>query len=88
MERPTYSAYDLEDFTVVVVEGDISSAAELRQLLHTVSGARSRIAVDLTGVTFIDTTGLGVLLGALRRSRPTAGSGWSVATRRSSRCCA
>jgi anti-sigma B factor antagonist len=73
MDRPTYTAYDLEDFTVVVVAGDISGATDLRQILHTVSGARSRIAVDLTGVTFIDTTGLGVLLGALRRTRTADG---------------
>jgi len=74
MGRPTYTTYDEADFSVVVVTGDIGSAVELRETLHTVSGARSRIVVDLTGVTFIDTTGLGVLLGALRRTR--SADGW------------
>jgi anti-sigma B factor antagonist len=74
MERLRCAAYDLADFTVVVFEGDLGSPAELRRMLHTVTGARSRIVVDLTGVTFIDTTALGALLGALRRTR--AADGW------------
>jgi anti-sigma B factor antagonist len=74
MERLACAAYDLDDFTVVVFEGDIGSPADLRRLLHTVTGARSRIVVDLTEVTFIDTTALGALLGALRRTR--SADGW------------
>jgi anti-sigma B factor antagonist len=70
------TSYDLDDCTVVAVTGEIdsSSAHQLRDALRTVAGARSRIIIDMTGVTFTDSTGLGVLLGAQRRAR--ASDGW------------
>jgi anti-sigma B factor antagonist len=57
---------------VVTVRGeiDVASAPELRTLLHDVCGSdASTVAVDLRAVTFLDSSALGVLVGALRRCR-------------------
>ncbi len=63
---------DLDDATVVAVRGqvDVATAPELRQILTEVqfSGERD-VIVDLDGVEFLDSFGLGVLLGAVRRAR-------------------
>jgi anti-sigma B factor antagonist len=59
-------------FTVVEVGGeiDIASAPELRECLHQMIDAGSRrLVVDLRQVSFIDSMGLGVLVGATRRLR-------------------
>ena len=57
---------------VVEVGGEVElhSAPQLREELHRVCEAgNSCIVVDLTGVSFIDSTGLGVLIGGLKRAR-------------------
>lgn len=57
---------------VVHVSGevDLANAPELDEQLATVMGqAPSQLVVDLTNVTFMDSTGLGVLVRALKRSR-------------------
>jgi len=64
--------------TVVTVLGevDVATAPTLRQtLLGLVSetGGPPRIVIDLAGVDFLDSTGLGVLLGALKRVRAKDG---------------
>ena len=54
----------------VVGEVDLANAPELDQQLATVMGqSPSQLVVDLTEVTFMDSTGLGVLVRALKRSR-------------------
>jgi anti-sigma B factor antagonist len=56
--------------TVVAVEGEIhvSTAPEFSAMLSaTVDGGRTSLVLDLTGVMFIDSTGLSVLLNALRQ---------------------
>jgi len=64
------------NYTVLSVGGeiDIHTAPQLRQRLFEIadSGA-SRIVVDLQQVDFMDSTGLGELVGALRRARPKGG---------------
>jgi anti-sigma B factor antagonist len=64
------------DEFVVLVQGevDLYTAPELKAELSRLAdeGAR-RIVVDLTRTTFIDSTTLGVLLGAVRRLRPVNG---------------
>lgn len=59
---------------VVLGEADIYTAPELKQALSAAieTGATS-ILVDLSGATFIDSTTLGVLMGAVRRLRPGGG---------------
>ena len=57
-------------------ELDVSSAPRLRQeLVRAVadSDGPPRIVVDLAGVDFLDSTGLGVLLGGLKRARAQGG---------------
>ena len=64
------------DEFVIGLTGDIDlyTAPELKSELNRLidAGAR-RIVVDLTAATFIDSTTLGVLLGALKRFRPSGG---------------
>lgn len=57
---------------VVTVRGeiDVASAPELRTHLHQVCTPDTpMVAVDLRAVTFLDSSALGVLVGALRRCR-------------------
>ena len=52
----------------VLVDGelDLSSAGELRQLLEAHLADRKTVLLDLSGVPFMDSTGLGAILAALR----------------------
>jgi anti-sigma B factor antagonist len=52
-------------------EVDMASAPGLRDQLQRL-GARN-VVIDLSGVTFIDSTGLGVLVTALKRAREAGG---------------
>ena len=55
---------------VIAVAGEIhvSTAPEFRQLLDAaIAKGKNAVVIDLTGTEFIDSTGLGVLLNALRR---------------------
>ncbi len=59
-------------FTVLAVKGeiDVYSAPRLRErLVELVSEGHRQIVVDLEGVDFLDSTGLGVLVGGLKRVR-------------------
>ena len=49
-------------------EHDLSTAPDLRARLHDL-GEGSAVIIDLDGMTFVDSSILGVLVGALRRSR-------------------
>lgn len=61
-----------DDRHVVAVAGEIDlfTAPELKATLAEVAeSGRSRIVVDLTKTTFLDSTALGVLIGAVKRLR-------------------
>src|SRR6202035_5970196 len=63
-------------FTVLAVNGevDVYSAPRLRErLVDLVSQGHRQIVVDLEGVDFLDSTGLGVLVGGLKRLRSHEG---------------
>jgi anti-sigma B factor antagonist len=77
---PSFTVEDAEiDATthVVAVTGelDLYSAPELKmKVLNAIDRGKSRIVVDLTDATFIDSTTLGVLVGARKRLREHDGS--------------
>jgi anti-sigma B factor antagonist len=62
---------------VVHVEGEVdvfSAPALLAHLVEVLRFGRPEVVVDLERVTFIDSSGLGVLFGALKRARAFDGS--------------
>jgi anti-sigma B factor antagonist len=64
------------DEVVLSLHGDVDlyTAPELKaELIRLIEDGPKRIIVDLTAATFIDSTTLGVLLGALKRLRPAGG---------------
>jgi len=68
---------DVDSWSVVAVTGelDMATAPRLRQEVHRLTGqGRSRVVVDLAGVEFLDSTGLGVLVGILKRVRSHGGA--------------
>jgi anti-sigma B factor antagonist len=60
------------DWTVLSVSGevDVATAPLLRErVVGLVSDGVDKLVIDLDGVDFLDSTGLGVLVGALKRVR-------------------
>jgi anti-sigma B factor antagonist len=63
--------------TVLAVGGeiDVYTAPQLRErLIELVEGGSHHIVVDMEQVEFLDSTGLGVLVGGLKRVRANEGS--------------
>ncbi len=63
-------------YTVIVVRGelDVYSAPKLREaLIELVSEGHRKLIADLEAVEFLDSTGLGVLVGGLKRLRSNDG---------------
>jgi anti-sigma B factor antagonist len=63
-------------YTVVEVRGevDIYTSSLLRErLVEVVEAGAKRVVVDLSQVDFLDSSGLGVLVGALKRLRTAGG---------------
>jgi anti-sigma B factor antagonist len=80
---PEISVSEVDRWTVVAVGGelDVYSAPRLREALIDLIGAgHRRLILDMDGVTFIDSTGLGVLIGGLKRLRGAGGELRVVAT--------
>ena len=66
---------------VIVVRGeiDVATSPSLRSELASVLALRpEEVTLDLRDVTFVDSSGLGVLVGALKRLRETGGERFSV----------
>lgn len=64
-------------FQVIEVGGevDVYTAPKLREtIVAVVDGGHSRLIVDVESVDFLDSTGLGVLVGSLKRVRAEGGS--------------
>ena len=67
---------DLDDSVVLALEGRLTAAVapQLRSAVsELVENGRSRVAIDLAGVDFIDSSGLGALVGALKATRIVGG---------------
>ncbi len=55
-------------------EVDLHTAPELRaELVQLIEGGARTVVVDFSGASFLDSTTLGVLLGAIRRLQPLGG---------------
>lgn len=64
-------------FHVVEVSGeiDVYTAPKLREVVvGAIEAGNTRLIIDIEGVDFLDSTGLGVLVGALKRVRADGGS--------------
>lgn len=75
---------ELEGWMVVTVVGelDLASAPRLRQEVTSLAGkGRCWVLIDMTDVDFLDSTGLGVLVGILKRLRSLGGDLRLVGTR-------
>jgi anti-sigma B factor antagonist len=73
---------DLQSWTdrgrlVVEVGGELDafSSPQLREeLLNSASGPSHRVAIEMSAVTFMDSSGVGVLVGAAQRARRAGGA--------------
>ena len=64
-----------EAATLVVLRGDLdlATSSDLRECLVKVIDEGARIVVDLEAVGFLDSAGLGILVGGLKRARTAGG---------------
>jgi anti-sigma B factor antagonist len=64
------------DLAIIRVVGRLNmvTAPDLRDVVaHAVKSGKSRLVVDLAGVEFMDSSGLGALIGALKTTRQAGG---------------
>jgi anti-sigma B factor antagonist len=67
---------EIAGWTIVHVYGelDVATTPDLRELLvGLVSGGSTKLVLDLDGVDFLDSTGLGTIISALKRARTHGG---------------
>lgn len=72
----TVRCLDRGDWRVLAVHGDLdlATAPKLRQqVVSEVASGRNRLIIDLSDVDFLDSVGLGILVGALKRVRTRDG---------------
>lgn len=70
----TVASHGQWEVLTVTGEIDMATAPRFRQRLLAVIGAEAQnVVIDLSGVDFIDSTGLGVLMGGAKRVRSAGG---------------
>lgn len=81
------SVVDREGEAVVVVAGevDLATAGLLRQMIDSACDRAERVVVDLTATTFIDSSGLAVVIHAFERLGGRAGAVTVIASHRNVR---
>jgi len=65
-----------EDTAVVALAGEIdvyTSPKVKQEIVDLLTGGKTKLVVDLSSVEYLDSTGLGVLIGGLKRSREREG---------------
>jgi len=73
----TLDTRDVDGRTIVSVGGeiDVYTAPKLRDMItELVGGGTYDLVIDMSGVEFLDSTGLGVLVGGLKKVRAHDGS--------------
>ena len=71
------TSHTVESFEIIEVGGeiDVYTAPKLREaILAAIDAGHLRLIIDVQKVDFLDSTGLGVLVGALKRVRADGGS--------------
>jgi anti-sigma B factor antagonist len=69
------------DFAVLVVGGEVDyevSPQLRRRIVHAIRAGRRRLVLDLSDVTFIDSTAIGVLAGAVAKLDEAGGGSLAV----------
>ena len=70
----TVASYEGWEVLTVTGEIDMATAPRFRQrLLALIGGGAQNLVIDLSGVDYIDSTGLGVLMGGAKRVRSAGG---------------
>jgi anti-sigma B factor antagonist len=74
-KAPTIKTRDEPDCTIVTVAGvvDMTTVAGLRERLFELAAAGRPLVADLNQVSFIDSSGLGVLVGTAKRAVSSGG---------------
>ena len=79
---------DRDGWAVARASGDLDLTTAIRlreQVVQVITGGQPRVILDLQEVDFVDSTGLGVIVGLLKRARGQGGDLRLVSTRTSLR---
>jgi anti-sigma B factor antagonist len=74
----SFTTRDFGDVHVVALQGELDIVSAYRLALALVEGAGSTVVVDLSGLTFIDSSGISALVMASNRILPTDGASWCL----------
>lgn len=75
-DQAAFRVGDLKGCAVVVASGEIDlyTSPALHEAMLVAAVSSHRVVLDLSAVTFLDSTGMGIMVGAQRRAREVNGS--------------